>query len=98
MTVAVMSHRPARAAERAPEALEVVDRNPPRPRARVIVAMDAAGAGAAAALRGAEPQRMLRLRRLLGLRLGPGAIAAIGAHRRPVGHRRGQRQIELLEV
>ena len=45
----VISHRPAGAAERAPEALEVGDRQPARPGVRMVVAMDAAGVGAAAA-------------------------------------------------
>ena len=44
----VISHRPAGAAERAPEALEIGDRQPARPGGRMVVAVDAAWVGAAA--------------------------------------------------
>ena len=45
-----VSERETRTAERAPEALEVVDRRCASPSAAVVVAVEAAGAGAAARL------------------------------------------------
>src|SRR5215813_13900919 len=79
---ALISHRPAGAAERAPKTLEIGDRKPARPGSCVVMAMDAATIGTAAELRGLHPRRP---RRAL---LRPGTVAAEAAHRRPVRHRR----------
>src|ERR1700741_960428 len=50
----------------------------------MVVAMDGAGVRATTAHR--EPPAKRGLYRAIGI--GPGRIAAVGAHRRPVGHRR----------
>src|SRR5262245_13273379 len=84
---ALISHRPAGATERAPEALEIGNRKPARPGACMIMTMDAAAIDAAAELRCLHPRRARRTF------LCPGAVAAKTAHRRPVRHRRRRRRL-----
>src|SRR5260370_22947927 len=84
--IAAISHRPAGAAERPPKRLEIGDRQAARPGAGVVVAMDGAVVAAAAAHRD-----LLRSGLVRSVRIAPGGIAAIAAHRRPIRHRRWQR-------
>src|SRR5262245_21805710 len=84
---ALISHRPAGATERAPKTLEIGNRKPARPGARMIVTVDAAAIGAAAELRCLHPRRARRAF------LCPGAVAAKAAYRRPVWHRRRRRRL-----
>src|SRR5262245_26730253 len=83
----LISHRPAGATERAPEAFEIGNRKSARPGACMIMAVDAATIGTAAELRGLHPRRPRRAF------LCPGAVAAKTAHRRPVRHRRRRRRL-----
>src|SRR5882672_3571979 len=92
--VSVMSYRPAGAAERPPKRLEIGDRQAARPGASVVVAVDGAVVAAATAHRD-----LLRSRLVRSVRIAPGGIAAIAAHRRPIGHRRWQRDfVERPEI
>src|SRR5258708_11513526 len=91
----VISHRPAAAAERAPEALQVGDGQLAGPRRRMLMAVNAARMGAAAG-RGRPAQHRRLARRD---RVAPGGIAAEGADRRPMRHRRRRRAlVERREV
>jgi hypothetical protein len=91
VVVVRLSEREAGAAERAPEALEIVDRRSTAPGAAVAVPVDTAGAGAAA-----------RLIELLAVHLpatlvAPGGVTAEPARRRPFRHRRRRRRVEARE-
>src|SRR5262245_65812039 len=76
-------NRPARAAEHAPEGLQIGDRQFARPCAGMVVAVNVACMRAIAAH--SERAANRRLCRALGIR--PCRIPAEGAHRRPVRHR-----------
>src|SRR6266852_7970632 len=90
-SIVQISEREAGTAEHAPAAPEVVCRHRAGPGAAVIVAVDAAGAGAAA--------RVIELPAVhsFAALLAPGSVAAEAAHRRPVRHRRRRRSVEARE-
>src|SRR6185369_8240912 len=78
--IARVSEREARAAQRAPEALEVADRRGSGPGAAVVVAMHAASARAAA--------RVIELP-VMDCHAAPfagGGVPAKATHRRPIRH------------
>ncbi len=76
-------HGPAGTAQRAPEALEVGDRQLRRPRCRVVMPVHAAGVGASACGSGLP----MHMGRGCTARFSPCPIAAEGAHGRPIRHR-----------
>src|SRR3981189_2406695 len=81
------SHRPAGAAERAPERFQIADRELARPGARVIMAMDAASIRAAA-----THCELATSLALPGTALvTPSRVTAEAAYGRPIRHRGRQR-------
>src|SRR5689334_18031944 len=80
------SDRPTGAAQRAPEAPDILHWKARAPGTAMVMAMDATGGGAVAG--GSDSTRGRPLLGFLSAR--PGAVAAIASHRRPVRHRRRQ--------
>src|SRR6516165_2771417 len=80
--VRVSLDRPAGAAERAPEQFQIRDRQLARPCAGMVMPVDGTCIRAITAHRELAAKRRLCCAR----RIGPGAIAAEAAHRRPVRH------------
>src|SRR5271167_1855161 len=86
-----VSYRPASAAKRPPERLQIGNRQLCRPGDCVIVAMNAAGVRAATG----HSQLAIECRLAGTIRVAPGAIASEGADRRPIRHR--WRQLSLIQ-